>query len=228
MTALTFHYHPLASFCWKALIALYENATPFTPIVVDLGNPESRDRFKTLWPIAKMPVLQDGARGHAVPESTVIIEYLDRCYPGATRFIPAEGEAAWQTRLWDRIYDNYLHEPMQKIVLNRLRPPDGKDPQGVADARSQIGTAYGMVERVMATRRWAMGEDFSLADCAAAPALYYANMVSPFTAALPHTRAYLDRLMQRPSFARVLAEAQPYFRFFPQEPAEGAQGQTGI
>lgn len=222
MTALTFHYHPLASFCWKVLIALYENATPFTPLVVDLGNADARDRFKALWPIAKMPVLQDDARGHAVPESTVIIEYLDHHHPGATRFIPADGEAAWQTRLWDRVYDHYLHEPMQKIVLNRLRPADGKDPMGVADARNQIGTAYGMVERVMAQRRWAMGDDFTLADCAAAPALYYANLVSPFTTALPHTRAYLDRLMQRPSFARVLAEAQPYFQFFPQERGEKA------
>ena len=135
MTALTFHYHPLASFCWKVLIALYENATPFTSLVVDLGNAKSRDRFKALWPIAKMPVLQDDARGHAVPESTVIIEYLDRHHPGATRFIPADGEGAWQTRLWDRVYDHYLHEPMQKIVLNRLRPADGKDPLGVADAQ---------------------------------------------------------------------------------------------
>jgi glutathione S-transferase len=222
MTALTFHYHPLASFCWKGLIALYENATPFTPQIIDLGNAESRDRFAALWPVAKMPVLEDSARGHSVPESTVIIEYLDRHYPGATRFIPEDGEAAWQTRLWDRIYDHYLHEPMQKIVLNRIRPADGKDPMGVADARRLIGTAYGMVERVMAQRVWAMGDHFSLVDCAAAPALYYANLVSPFGDSLPATCAYLDRLMQRPSFARVLAEAQPYFQFFPQEPGEKA------
>ena len=215
--ALTLHYHPLSSFCHKVLIALYENGTPFTPQVVDLGDVAQRDALRKLWPIGKFPVLRDDARGEAVPESTIIIEYLGQHYPGRTRFLPVAIEQARATRMSDRFFDLHIHLHMQKIVGDRLRPADKKDPHGVEDARTRMATALGMVEQDMASRIWAAGDAFTLADCAAAPALFYADKVAPFTRADPNLIAYLDRLKQRPSYARVLTEAEPYFRFFPRE-----------
>jgi glutathione S-transferase len=214
--SLTLHFHPLASYCHKALIALYENDTPFTPNLVNLGDEHERAALLKLWPIGKFPVLCDDARDQTVPESTVIIEYLDRNYPGRTRFIPAEADLALQTRLRDRFYDLYVHEPMQRIVGDRMRPQGSKDPQGVEEARARLRTAYRMIDQEMAPRTWAVGDDFGLADCAAAPALFYANEVLPFEG---HTNlaAYFDRLKGRPSYARVLKEAEPYFAMFPRE-----------
>ena len=185
--SLTLHFHPLSSFCWKALIALYENDTPFTPNLVDLGNAAERAALLKLWPIGKFPVLRDDARGEIVPESSIIIEYLDRHYPGRTRFIPADAGRALQTRLRDRFYDLYVHLPMQKIMGDRLRPEGKKDPHGVEEARAQLRTSYAMIEQQMAAGPWAMGDDFSLADCAAAPALFYGNMVVPFGEATKKT-----------------------------------------
>jgi glutathione S-transferase len=213
--SLTLYFHPLASFCWKALIALYENDTPFTPHVVDLSSESEREALLKLWGIGKFPVLRDDARGQTVPESSVIIEYLDRQYPGATRFIPADFERAWQTRLRDRFYDFYVHEPMQKIVGDRMRPEGRKDPHGVEEAKARLQTSYRMIEDEMATRKWSMGDAFSLADCAAAPALFYANEVLPFGEGHANVAAYLDRLKARLSLARVLKEAAPYFAMFP-------------
>ena len=214
--SLTLHYHPLSSFCWKTLIALYENATPFTPHTVDLGNAAERAALLRLWPIGKFPVLRDEARDQTVPESTVIIEYLDRHYPGPTQFIPGDPDLALQTRLRDRFYDLYVHLPMQKVIGDRLRVDAKKDPQGVAEARAQLRTAYRMIEAQMVDRTWAMGEAFSLADCAAAPPLFYGNMVEPF-GDNRNVAAYLERLKARPSFARVLKEAEPYFQMLPKE-----------
>lgn len=214
--SLTLHFHPLSSFCWKALVALYENDTPFEPHIVDLSDDASRTAFRQLWPIGKFPVLRDAARDHIIPESSIIIEYLARHYPGDTELVPADGELAWQARVRDRFYDFYVSEPMAKIVNDRLRPAGQNDPHGVAHARALRQTAYGVVEHEMATRTWAMGEAFTMADCAAAPALFYANKVAPLNEAQQHTAAYLARLMARPSFARVLEEAQPYFGMFPE------------
>ncbi len=215
--SLKLHFHPLASFCWKALIALYENDTLFEPIVVDLGNAESRAAFAAIWPMAKFPVLQDGALGSTVAEATVVIEYLDAFYPGRTRFLPRDAERAWQARMWDRVFDHYVHEPMQKIVGDRLRPEGGGDPFGVEQAKAQIRQAYALLDREIGSRTWAMGDAFSLVDCAAAPSLFYAGIVVPFGPELKSLPAYLDRLMARPSFARVLKEAEPYFPLFPME-----------
>jgi glutathione S-transferase len=215
--SLTLHFHPLASYCHKVLIALYESGTPFTPNIVDLGNETERAALLKLWPIGKFPVLRDDARDQTIPESTVIIEYLDRYYPGRTRFIPDDADRARQARLRDRFYDLYVHEPMQKIVGDRLRPQGNKDPHGVEEAKARLRTAYGMIDRVMATQTWAAGEAFSLADCAAAPALFYANEVMPFGASHPNIAAYFARLKARPSYARVLTEAEPYFSMFPRE-----------
>lgn len=213
--SLTFHYHPLASFCWKALIALYENDTPFQPHLVDLGNELSRAEFTALWPIAKMPVLRDTTRDRIVPESSIIIEYLDQHYPGRTRFLPADTDLARQVRLQDRIFDLYVHEPMQKIVIDRIRPPGKTDPYGVEQARAQLQSAYDMIDADMANKTWAVGDSFTLADCAASPALFYANEVQPFGDNHENLAAYFGRLRARPSFARVIDEAQPYFAMFP-------------
>ena len=215
--SLVLHFHPFASFCQKVLIALYENATPFEPHVVDLGDPASRDAFKALWPIGRMPVLRDETRDRTIPESTMVIEYLARHYPGPTRLVPQDPELAFEVRMSDRFYDLYVEEPMQKIVIDRLRPVGQGDAFGVEQAKALLQTSYAMIERQMATRTWAAGEDFSMADCSAAPALFYAGWVAPFADTHPNVAAYLDRLMRRPSFARVIEEARPYRAYFPQE-----------
>ncbi|SRR6266508_6115016 len=215
--SLKLYFHPLALFCHKALIALYEGGIPFEPVIVDLNDERSRAAFKAVWPMAKMPVLRDEARNHTVAESTIIVEYLDAYYPGSTRLLPADADHAWQTRMWDRFHDHYVQEPMQKIVTDRLRPKGQNDFHGVEQARLQLNEAYAVIEQAMESKTWAIGNDFTLADCAAAPALFYANTVIPFGPAHRNLPAYLERLMARASFARVLEEAQPYFTLFPLE-----------
>lgn len=214
--SLKLYFHPLSSYCHKVLIALYENAIAFEPVFVDLLDETSRSEFKKVWPIAKFPVLRDEARSVTVPESTIIIEYLDEFYPGATRFVPADPTLAWQTRLQDRFFDNYVHTPMQRIVGDRLRPQGHKDPLGVEQARAQIYLAYDMIDAAVAGKTWMMGDAFTLADCAAAPALFYANRVAPISERNRPTADYLARLMARSSYARALKEAEPYFGNFPE------------
>ena len=158
-------------------------------------------------------MIKDG--DFALPESSLIIEYLDQQHPGRTRFLPADPAQALQTRLADRFYDLLVHLPMQKIVGEHLRPAGQKDPFGVEQAKATLRTAYGVVERDLSQRTWATGETFNLADCSAAPALYYANRVLPLGDTHPHASAYLKRLEQRPAVARVLREAEPYFAMFP-------------
>lgn len=215
--SLTLHFHPLSSFCQKALVALYEGGTPFTPHLVDLGDESARAALARLWPMVKFPVLRDESRGLTVPEATIIIEYLDRHYPGATRLVPEDPDLARETRLADRVFDLYVNTPIQTIVGDRLRPADKRDAFGVEHARGQLAKAYAVIEERMATRTWAAGDNFTMADCAAAPALFYANLTAPFADSHPNVASYFERLMQRPSFARVVAEAKPYFHFFPQE-----------
>jgi glutathione S-transferase len=213
--ALTLYLHPLSSYCHKVLIALYENAIPFMPHVVNLGDPVARDEFKKVCPFARFPVLRDEARGRTVPESTVIIEYLAQHYPGPAKLIPDDPELAAQARAADRFYDLHLHAPMQKVVGDKLRPPDCHDPSGVDQARQEMRTALRIANSEMATRRWAIGEHFSMADCAAGPPLFFTNLMMPLADEFPHVSAYLDRLTKRPSYARALDEAQPYLAMFP-------------
>lgn len=213
--SLTLHFHPLASFCWKALIAFYENGAAFEPVIVDLGDPASRAAFLKLTPVGKMPVLRDEARDMTVSESTIVIDYLDRLYPGRVRLLPTDPDLALQVRLADRFYDFYVHEPMQRYVADYLRPADHRDPYGVDQARARIESSYAIIDADMAEKRWAVGDGFTLADCAAFPALFYADKVSPLRDRFPNVKAYLDRLSRRPSVARVLEEAQPYFHLFP-------------
>ncbi|MBA2490804.1 MAG: glutathione S-transferase family protein [Gammaproteobacteria bacterium] len=213
--SLKLYFHPLASFCQKVLVALYENDTPFEPHIVDLADETARAEFEEVWPIGKFPVLRDEAKARTIPESSIIIEYLDLHYVGNLRLVPVDRDLAWQTRLWDRFYDLYVDQPMQKVVTDRLRPAGLSDPHGVEEAKAQLKTAYGIIDQDMASKAWAMGDAFSMADCAAAPALFYANLVLPFGDTHRWAAAYLDRLMKRPSFAQVVTEAKPYFALFP-------------
>lgn len=213
--SLTLYFHPLSSFCQKALVALYENGTSFTPHLVDLMDEAAFAAFKAIWPLGKIPVLRDEAHDRTIPEATIIIEYLAQHRPGPTELVPADPELAREVRLRDRFFDLYLNVPMQKIVTDRLRPEGRGDPHGAEEARTLLRAACGMVEEEMAIRTWAAGETFSMADCAAAPALYYANAVMPLADAYPNAAAYLRRLMDRPSFARAVEEAEPYRRMFP-------------
>src|SRR5262245_35286258 len=207
--SLTLHFHPLSSFCHKALIALYESDTPFTPNIVNLQNEAERAALCALWPIGKFPVLEDHARDWSVSESSIIIEYLDQHYPGRTRLVPADLDLARQMRFRDRFFDLYIHLPMQKIVGDRLRPKDKTDPYAVEEARTLMTTALAMVDQAMAAKTWANGETFTMADCSAGPALFYADKVMPFAMRHPHAAAYLNRLTERPSYARALKEAEP-------------------
>jgi glutathione S-transferase len=211
--SLKLYFHPLSSFCHKVLIALYETGAPFEPCMVDLmGNAAE---FKKIWPIGKIPVLRDEAKDRTIPETSIIIEYLAQHYPGQTQLFPQDRDLCRQMRLRDRFYDLYVHVPMQKVVVDRLRPPGKNDPYGVEEAREMMRTSLGMIDAEMANNRWAMGETFTMADCAAAPALFYADVVAPFRETHKNAAAYLDRLMQRPSYARVLKEAEPYFAMIP-------------
>jgi glutathione S-transferase len=212
--ALTLYSHPLASYCWKALVALYETGTPFRNELIE-GLPKANPTLSTAWPIGKMPLLHDAARDKAVPETTIIIEYLQQHYPGTAMLVPEETTLRLDARLWDRFFDLYVHTPMQKLVTDRMRPQDRKDPAGADEAKAMLDTAYAMLDQRMATRTWAVGDDFTMADCAAMPALFYAEAVHPFTGSRPALDSYFDRLMGRPSARRTIREAQPYFHLFP-------------
>ncbi len=211
--SLTLYYHPLSSFCWKALIGLYEADVAFTPRVVNLGDPAERAAFQAVWPLAKFPVLRDEAAGRTIPESSIIIDYLAQTQAGAASLIPADPDRALQAHLIDRLIDSYIHLPFQQIVGERLRPEGGKDAFGVAQNRALIAQGYDLIGP-MIEGPWALGEGFTLADCAALPALYYADYAVPL-AGHPALSAYLERLKARPSVARVLAQAEPFFQYFP-------------
>ena len=211
--SLTLYFHPLSSFCWKALIALYEAEIAFEPKVVNLGDPDDRAAFADVWPLAKFPVLRDEGRGQTVPESSFVVEYLAQHYAAARGLVPADVELSRQVRLLDRLIDSYIHLPFQGIVSERLRPEGQHDPYGVEQGREKVRQGYDLIAPMIAGP-WAMGETFTLADCAALPALYYADYAISLDA-WPALRAYLDRLKARPSVARVLSEAEPFFQYFP-------------
>ena len=215
--SLTLYFHPLSSFCQKALIAFYENNIPFTPHMVNLLDEASATAFKKIWPIGRFPVLRDEARDRTIPESSIIIEYLAQHYPGRTQLVPANGDAARQMRLRDRFFDLYVNVPVGKVVTDRLRPPGRNDSHGVEEAKALLRTSLGMIEQEMAKKTWAMGDSFTMADCAAAPALFYADKVIPFGETHKNAAAYLTRLTARPSYARALEEAKPFLKLMPKE-----------
>jgi glutathione S-transferase len=160
-----------------------------------------------------MPVLVDA--GRTVVEATIIIEHLGLHHPGPVRLLPADPSGALEVRMLDRFFDNYVMTPMQKLVFDSIRPVEHRDPYGVGEARQLLDTAYGWLDATLAARQWAAGDTFSLADCAAAPALFYADWAHPIAATFPHVQAYRRRLLARPSFARAVDEARPFRPFFP-------------
>jgi glutathione S-transferase len=218
---LRLYFHPFSSFCQKVLIALYERDVPFEPIVVDLRDADQRAALEGLWPLAKFPVLRDEARGVTVPESTLIIDYLDRVHEGPP-LVPSDGEAALEAPILDRVFDHYVMAPMQKVVADNFRPEESRDPWGVEEAKGRLASSYDILDARLAANGgpWAAGEAFTLADCAAAPALFYAGMIVPFDDR-PILTAYYRRLRARPSFARAVDEARPYRAYFPPGWREG-------
>lgn len=212
--SLELFLHPLSSYCHKVLIAFYENGTPFE--VKRIDDPAVASEYAALSPLKRFPILRDVGRGRVVPESTIIIEYLESHFPGKVKLIPGDPELAWQVRLRDRFFDNYLHTPMQMFAGDRLRPEGKKDPYGLSEARALFVKALDLVDGEMAQRTWAAGDTFTMADCSAAPPLYYGNrFFGPFRDTHPNAMAYLDRLMARPSYARALEEAKPFMHLLP-------------
>lgn len=211
--SLQLYAHPFSSYSQKALVALYENDTPFRLRSLDgPDNPAMRE-LAAMWPIRRFPVLVDGER--KVFEASCIVEYLDLNYPGPVRLLPGDPRDAIEVRMMDRFFDNYISTPQQKVVIDRLRPEPDRDAFGVAEARRMLETAYAWLDGVMADREWAAGDRFSLADCGAAPFLFYADWTHPIAESFSHVRAYRRRLLARPSFARAVDEARPYRGYFP-------------
>jgi glutathione S-transferase len=211
---LVLHEHPFASFCQKPLVALYELGVPFERHIVT--DEAARRELAELWPLAKIPVLRDETAGLTLPESTSIIEYVDSLAPDGLRLIPADPVAALETRLWDRFHDQYIAAPMQKIVGDSLRPDGRTDPTGVEEARRTLDIAYTILDAQLAEHAWASGPAFTLADCAAAPALFYARVVHRWSEpGQPNITRYYRDLLQRASVARVVEEPRPYRELFP-------------
>jgi glutathione S-transferase len=209
--ALKLYAHPFSSYCWKVLIALYENGTPFTVRMLD--DAQAFAELAALWPHRKFPVLTDGSA--TLIEASIIIEYLAQHYPGPVALIPPSPEAALQVRFMDRFFDRYVMEPMQKVVGDRLRAEADRDPAGVAEAKARLDVSYRWLDSTLRGRQWATGDAFSLADCAAAPSLFYADWVHRIDPGFTVLRDYRARLLARPSVARVVDEARPYRGAFP-------------
>src|SRR4051794_37590863 len=209
MTLVLFQ-HPFASYCQKVLVALYELDLPFATHLVE--GEEGRAELARLWPLAGMPVLRDEDAGLTLPESTTIIEYLDRL-AGGPALLPAEAGAALEARLWDRVADQHLSTPMQKIVGDELRPDGGRDPVGVAEARRALDVAYGVLDAQGARRPWAAGGAVTVADCAMFPPLFYLRAIHRWEQ--DNLKRYYRDLLGRPAIARVVEEARPYRELFP-------------
>lgn len=205
----TLYYHPLASYCWKALIALYELGAPFEKRLIDLGDPAHRAELSALWPPCKFPVLRAGER--VLAESTIIIEYLDLHYAGERSLFGGGVEAALEVRLWDRVFDHYVQAPVQEIVFDRILGKGGD----LSGAHRTLTMAYEMAEQQLASSPWIAGEAFSAADCAAAPALFYAMTLQPFPSRCARLGAYFETLVARPSVRRTIEEARPHFQHYP-------------
>ncbi|MBV7486418.1 glutathione S-transferase family protein [Bordetella sp. BOR01] len=211
--ALQLYFHPFSSYCQKALIAFYENAIAFEPQVLEGPDSPAMQRLAQRWPMKRFPMLVDGDR--TIIEASCIVEYLGLYHPGPVRLIPEDPRAALEVRTLDRFFDNYISTPQQKVVADALRPADARDPYGVQQARDMLDTAYAWLDQRLQGRQWAAGADFTLADCAAAPFLFYADWTQPIGQAHQNVIAYRSRLLRRPSFARAVDEARPYRPFFP-------------
>ena len=202
------YYFPLSTYSQKALIALYEKGIEFTPEIVELGVPEKRAAFKKIYPIGKVPVLVRDDGWH-IPESSIIVEYLDTQLDRGPRLIPEDKELARRTRFFDRTFDLYVNEPALTIFFDGRKPEAERNPTAVAAARERLDTMYVILDKHFEKGPWTVGEAFTMADCSAAPALSFARMMHPFDKH-PNLLRYFGRLVERPSFARVLTEAKPY------------------
>ncbi|WP_257547334.1 glutathione S-transferase family protein [Sphingopyxis sp. DBS4] len=205
--------HPFSSYTWKALIALYEKDIAFDYRILEAEWPQHGEELKSHWPVGKFPLLV-GDDGRAWFEASIIIEYLDRLTP-EPRLIPQDFEAAMQVRLLDRVFDNHVMTPMQEVVNDALRGPENHLPMIVDQAKARLETIYGWLDKELAAGGWAAPTGFSLADCAAAPSLFYADWVHPIAAAHANLRAYRARLLAHPSVARCVEDARPYRAYFP-------------
>lgn len=210
--ALELFSHPFSSYCQKALIALYEKELPFTYRMLGPDEPDNGARFAAVSPVGKFPVLMDGER--AVAEASIIIEYLDLHHPGP-RMIPEDADAALDVRMLDRVFDNYVMTPVQRIVADFMRPEADRDERTVTDAKALLDRSYAWIDRRLGGREWAADDAFTLADCAAAPSLFYADWVHPIPDACANLKDYRARLLARPSFARAVDEARPFRGLFP-------------
>jgi len=211
--SLTLYAHPFSSYSQKVLVALYENGTPFEWRLLSPDHPRVQQDWATLWPLKRMPVLVDA--GRTIVEASIIIEHLGLEHPGPVSLLPADPRAALEVRTLDRFFDNYISTPLQCIVFDSLRPEDQRDPYGVARAREQLDTAYAWLDQWLDGRTWAAGDGFSLADCGAAPFLFYADWTHRINPSFARVIAYRQRLLARPSFARAVDEARPYRPLFP-------------
>ncbi|GGY17986.1 glutathione S-transferase [Rhodanobacter panaciterrae] len=210
---LVLYAHPFSSYCQKVLVALYENGTPFEWRLLSQDQPQVLQEWAALWPLQRMPVLVDA--GRTIVEASIIIEYLGLHHPGPVSLLPTNARSALDVRSMDRFFDNYISTPQQKIVFDSLRPEAERDARGVGDARAMLDTAYSWLDKYMADREWAAGDRFSLADCGAAPFLFYADWTHRIDTSFAHVIAYRQRLLARPSFARAVDEARPYRPLFP-------------
>lgn len=211
--SLVLYAHPFSSYCQKALIALYEYGLKFELRLLSPDAPENMDALKAVWPFGKFPVLVDD--GRPFREASIIVERLSNRHGADRPLIPADPDAALEVRFWDRFFDNYVATPQQKFVEQAMRAEDMRDPVGTGPAGAMLDTAYGFLDARMKDREWVAGGDFSLADCSAAPQLFYADWTHPMNGRFPHAAAYRERLLARPSFARCVDEARPYRPLFP-------------
>ena len=205
--------HPFSSYTQEALIAFYENDVPFEFVQLDQDGSPVMHEFEERWPLKRFPILVEGDR--TVLEATIVIEYLALYRPGPVRLIPDDPAAALDVRMLDRFFDNYVSTPLQTIVFDAIRPAGAHDDQGVAEARTKLDQAYRWLDRHLVDRTWAAGDAFGLADCSAAPALFYADWVQRIDPSCTRVQDYRRRLLARPSFARAVDEARPYRSYFP-------------
>lgn len=205
--------HPFSSYTWKALIPLYENDTPFTFRVIDQDHTENGQRLRVLSPQGKFPLLVEG--DVALFESSIIIEYLQNYHPGAITFIPDDFDAALQVRMLDRFFDHYVMNVAQNIVDDFLRQPVDRNALIVEQAQQRLERSYAWLEQRLQKMNYACGEEFTLADCAAAPSLFYADWLYEIDAKYPALRNYRSRLLARPSIKRCVDDARPYRGWFP-------------
>ena len=208
---LTLYVHPFSSYSWKVLIPLWADGTAFNYVRVG-DDPEAMARLKTLWPFGKFPVLVDD--GAVIAETTCIIEHLQACHPGPNVWIP-DGAEGRRTRFLDRFFDTYVMNAAQPAVNNALRPADARDPHGEAQGRATVNIAYDWLEANLPDTEWAAGDRFTLADCAAAPSLFYADWIEPIGDGRPRLSAYRARLLAHPTVSRAVEEARPYRHYFP-------------